>query len=179
MAKSRRTPSLILGCLLLGGSVMAPLAVTGVLSSSAAGASSSSAGSIALGMAANAPIMQTPTAPGTYMVSITVNTTRTAINYSGTLTILPTGSFSSNLTTTRGSTQCSGIWTTSGNYIAMEISGTTAGPNECLIPEVDWVLAGHLYGKGIKSGTLNQWFTDANGVPTTAAFTGTWNAVKK
>jgi hypothetical protein len=156
----------VLGCTLLGGLLIAPLAVMGVLSSGPAGASGS----------AESPITQAATAPGNYLVNITVNTTPTPFNLSGTLTILPTGSFTSSLNG-KGIIHCSGIWTTSGKYIAMEISGTTA-PSGCIVTGVDWVLAGHLYGKGIKSGTLNQWFTDANGVPTTSFSTGTWRAVK-
>ena len=178
--RNRTRRSVLLGCTLLAGAVLIPITAMGVLSSTPAGASSSAAGFVHPGAVAQAPITRVATAPGSYSWTVTFGGTLTE---TGTLTISSNGTFSSTLPSDGGLTQaCSGVWTTSGKYIAMDLSGSTspappAAP--CTAAGFDVVFAGHVTGNGIKSGTLDQAATDANGVPTATVQTGTWSAVRR
>lgn len=168
----RRIRNLVLGCTLLGGLVLAPLTASGVLTTTPAGAASGSHGIIPGGAVANAPITRAViAASGTYLFTVTFSGSSTVI---GAFTISPNGTLSGNLS----SATCSGVWTTTGNYISIEFSGSIA-PSGCFSPAQDFVMSGHLSKRGIKSGTFLDWPEDANGNPTGPAGPhGTWSAVK-
>ena len=154
-----RADEVALGGALLAGLAFVPVAVTGLISSRPAAASGSPA-----------------TAPGSYTLTDT-EVTPTPATYSGHLTILSNGSFTYTTTELPVGVSCDGVWTATGNYIAMDVTGQTGSPG-CIGTATALAFVGHLYKKGIKAGTLEAWLVDGSGNPTSFAASGTWNALR-
>jgi hypothetical protein len=172
MSKAQRIRNVGLGCIVTAGLVMTPIVATGGLSS-AAGASGSTAvvanqGIVAAQSAGNAATASL--APGTYLMNVSLNTIP-AVTYGGQMTVSSGGSFTWKL----NNLSCAGIWTSTGNYIGLEVTGSTA--TGC-ITGADWELTGHLTRKGVRAGTTMLWRTDASGDPTSFLANGTWTATR-
>jgi hypothetical protein len=166
MIAARKMRKPILGYAVLAGLAVAAIVATGLPSTNPVGATGVTGSS----------------APGSYgWVATYTPPGGPPATFGGDLAIASNGTFSATI----GDVYCVGIWSMTGNYIAMEMTGPTGGTQHggssfgpCPGPGYAWVLAGHMYRKGFKSGTMNVWQTDATGNPTSSVQTGTWFATR-
>jgi len=154
-SRTRRGRIVKLGLALLAGMTLIPMLVSGQPSSTVAGAADS----------------LTVSPPGSYALTIS-EVDPVPKTFAGTLTIVSSGIFS--FTLAESGAVYEGIWTQTGSSLAMDVAGET-GPLS--ISSSAFVLAGHLYSKGIKDGTFELWKVDGSGNPTSFEASGTWSAL--